>query len=101
MVTRIRIYKCRLMKNLEKEMLAVALKYDKDIMDAPKITASGRGELAKQILKIAKENQILIKEDKELVQILSILEVDSLIPFEVYGSVAEILSFIYQNKHKG
>lgn len=78
------------------ESKAVALQYDKDKDQAPKITASGKGSLAEQIIKIAEENNIPVREDKNLAEILSVLEVDSFIPLEAYSAVAEILNYIYR-----
>lgn len=75
---------------------AVALEYDHAQDPAPRIVASGKGPIAEQIIAIAKEHGITIHEDAELAQILSVLEVDSLIPLEAYTAVAEILAYIYK-----
>ena len=84
----------------EKEQKAVALKYDKEKHPAPKITASAKGKLAEQMLKIAEEHNIEIHEDASLVEILSVLEIDSFIPLDAYAAVAEILSYIYSKSEK-
>lgn len=84
----------------DKEKKAIALKYEHGTDEAPKVAATGKGELAKKIIEIAKEHGVEIKEDKELAEILSTIEVDSLIPFEAYASVAEILSYIYQKNRE-
>lgn len=75
---------------------AVALSYDemKDI--APKVVAKGSGEIAKEIVQIAKENNIPIQEDPTLVEMLSELEINQTIPEELYEVVAEIFAFIYK-----
>lgn len=78
------------------EKLAVALKYDQGDDSAPKVKAKGSGWTAERIIEIAKENDVPIQEDKDLVQILSMLELDQEIPSNVYGAVAKILSFIYR-----
>ncbi len=83
-------------KKTDKEKKAVALKYDMGLDQSPRIAASGAGHLAKQIIDIAEENDIPIHTDKDLVEILSVLEVDSFIPLEAYAAVAEILSYIYR-----
>lgn len=81
---------------------AIALGYNAAKDEAPKIVAKGKGEIAEQIIAIAKKNNILIHEDKELTQLLSLLEVNSHIPFEAYTAVAEILSYLYKcNKNLG
>lgn len=74
---------------------AVALKYDIDKDNAPKITAKGKGETAKSIVRIAKENDIPIKKDEDLIELLSQIDIDKEIPSSMYRAVAEIFSFIY------
>ncbi len=75
--------------------LAAAIKYDSAGDSAPKVTASGRGIIAEKIIAIAEENGIPIKNDPDLVQILSKLNVGAEIPVELYRAVAEILAFVY------
>lgn len=81
---------------------AVALGYDMQTQNAPKVLAAGKGETAQKIITLAKENGIAIKEDKDLVEILSKLDLGDEVPPNMYKVVAEIFSFIYQmsNKHK-
>ena len=79
----------------EKPKKAAALKYTHGKDSAPKLVAKGRGELAKKIIEIAKENNIPVKEDTELVEFLSTLDLYKEIPPELYKAVAEILAFIY------
>lgn len=78
------------------EKIAIALKYDKEAGTAPRVVATGREKIAEQIIALAEEHGIEIKRDSDLAEILSKLEIDSLIPFEAYASVAEILSYIYR-----
>jgi len=80
-------------KNLTQK--AVALKYDIDKDNAPKVTAKGKGETASNIIKIAKENNIPIKKDEDLIELLSQIDIDKEIPSSMYRAVAEIFSFIY------
>lgn len=87
-------------KDPSKKEKAVALGYDIKEDPAPKVLAKGEGEMAKQIIKIAKEHGIEIKEDANLVEILSALELDEFIPLEAYAAVAEILRFIYGKQGK-
>jgi flagellar biosynthesis protein len=75
---------------------AVALGYERGVDAAPKILASGKGAIAEQILQIAFERGIKVREDAELVEILSILDVDSPIPLEAFTAVAEILAHVYR-----
>jgi flagellar biosynthesis protein len=75
---------------------AVALRYDPAEDDAPKVTAKGRGLIAERIIQLARAHQVPIREDRDLVQILSMLELNREIPPVVYQAVAEILAFIYK-----
>ncbi|MFA7084908.1 MAG: EscU/YscU/HrcU family type III secretion system export apparatus switch protein [Arcobacteraceae bacterium] len=79
---------------------AVALKYDQTTNSAPKVTAVGRGEIAKNIIKIAQDNDIPIKKDEDLVELLSQIDIDKEIPPNMYKAVAEIFSFIYRMTKK-
>jgi len=85
------------MDNIEKNFVkkAAALKYDMETQDVPIVTASGSRETAKKIIKIAEQNNIPIKKDEDLVNMLSEIELNQEIPVELYRSVAEIFSFIY------
>lgn len=82
--------------NPSKQQKAVAIEYDRSSGNAPIVTASGRGAIAEQILQIAFDRGIKVREDAELVEILSLVEVDSPIPLEAFGAVAEILAHVYE-----
>lgn len=73
----------------------VALKYDQNEDNAPRVIASGRGKIAEKILQKAREEKIPIKKDKDIVQVLAELNVGDEIPAELYLVIAEILSFFY------
>lgn len=75
---------------------AVAIEYERGVDEAPRVTASGAGTIAEQILAIAFERGIKVRQDAELVEILSLVEVDSPIPLEAFTAIAEILAFVYQ-----
>ncbi|MFK8040619.1 MAG: EscU/YscU/HrcU family type III secretion system export apparatus switch protein [Rickettsiaceae bacterium] len=87
-------------KKSKHKQKAVALGYNDQVDAAPKILASGVGDIAQKIVDIANECKIPIAEDKELVEVLSLLEINSYIPVEVYSAVAKILSHIYQKNNK-
>jgi flagellar biosynthesis protein len=87
-------------KKNEKVRLAAALKYDAKKDAAPVLTAKGRGAIAEKIISIARKKGILIKEDPNLVQILSKLEIDEQIPPVLYKAVAELLAFVYSVNEK-
>ena len=75
---------------------AVALGYNRSKDNAPRVLASGAGEIANRIIDIAKEHDIPINEDPDLIEILSKVEVDQEIPPNLYKAVAEIFSFLYK-----
>lgn len=75
---------------------AVALRYKPGEDNAPKVAAKGKGYLAEKILEMARAHNIPVREDKNLVQILSRLDLEQEIPPQVYQAVAEILAFIYR-----
>lgn len=75
---------------------AIALRYRPDEGSAPRVTAKGSGELAERILAMARKHGIPIREDKELVQVLSHLDIDEEISPELYRVVAELLAFVYR-----
>ncbi|MEN8258386.1 MAG: EscU/YscU/HrcU family type III secretion system export apparatus switch protein [Thermodesulfobacteriota bacterium] len=75
---------------------AVALRYDPEQEQAPRLIGKGLGLVAEQILELAKEHNIPIHEDKDLVEVLAKLDPGEEIPAETYLLVAEILAFIYR-----
>ncbi len=77
---------------------AVALKYEALKDTAPKVVAKGEGKIAEKIIKVAKEHGIPIKQDKELVELLSKLDIGEEIPIELYEVVARIFAYIYKYK---
>jgi flagellar biosynthesis protein len=75
---------------------AVALKYDQKNDKAPRVIAKGRGDIAAKIIAVAKEHNVPLYEDKNLIQILEALDLETEIPAELYRAVAEVLAFIYR-----
>ena len=76
---------------------AVALRYDAKEMAVPKVVAKGRDLLAQKIKEIARENEVMILENKPLAQALyRTVEVGDEIPSELYQAVAEILVVVYR-----
>ncbi len=72
---------------------AIALEYDPDD-EAPRVIASGKGELAERIIEKAKEADVPVHRDDKLADTLSRLEIGDMIPPELYEVVAEILVFV-------
>ena len=75
------------------EKTAVALSYEPGDR-APKILATGKGEIAEKIIEKAKENRVPLHKDNELANTLSKLKIGDAIPPELYEAVAEILVFV-------
>jgi flagellar biosynthesis protein len=75
---------------------AVALRYKKSEDRAPKVVAKGDGLIARKIRDVARENNIPIRRDDALVELLAEIEIDREIPPELYGAIAELLSWIYR-----
>jgi flagellar biosynthesis protein len=73
---------------------AVALHYDGT--HAPKVTAKGTGDVAEQIIALAKEHGIPLQENKPMLDLLSQLDLGDEIPEALYLAVAEIIAFAYK-----
>ena len=66
----------------------------------PKVVAAGMGAFADKILQLAFDTGVKVREDADLVEVLSALDIDAPIPLETYMAVAEILAYVYQaNAH--
>lgn len=76
--------------------VAVALHYDREKDNSPKIVASGSGALAERILEIAFLNGVKVRKDEDLAELLSALEIGNEIPVEAFTAIAEILSYVYR-----
>ncbi|MCZ6804594.1 MAG: EscU/YscU/HrcU family type III secretion system export apparatus switch protein [Proteobacteria bacterium] len=82
----------------ERPKKAVALCYDG--LAAPTLSAKGAGDLAEDIIALAKEHDIPIYEEPELVNLLARLRLGEEIPGELYVAVAEVIAFVYMIKGK-
>jgi flagellar biosynthesis protein len=81
---------------MKKKPKAVALKYEKEKDAAPRIVAKGRGSVAEKIIETARAHNVPLHEDKNLVQVLEALDLETEIPPELYRAVAEVLACIYR-----
>lgn len=75
---------------------AIALKYDQAKQRPPKVTASGQGFVAEEIIAKAKEHQVPIVEDASLAALLAELNINEAIPEELFEAVAEVFAYIYR-----
>jgi len=74
---------------------AIALAYQSGDL-APKVVAKGSGLIAEQIIARAKEHGVFIHESKDLVALLSQVELDDHIPPALYRAIAELLAWIHR-----
>ncbi|MBK5000729.1 EscU/YscU/HrcU family type III secretion system export apparatus switch protein [Pseudomonas sp. S31] len=77
---------------------AIALSYDGQ--QAPTLTAKGDDALAEAILALAREHEVPIYENAELVRLLARLELGEQIPEALYLTIAEIIAFAWQLRGK-
>lgn len=75
---------------------AAALRYDPRRDRAPRLVAKGRGALAQRIIELARQQDIPLYRDPDVLELLLALDVDREIPEELYVVVAEVLAFIYR-----
>ncbi len=86
---------------MDKRRKVAALKYKPKEDSAPKVVAKGSGQIADKILEVARQHGIPLKEDRQLVEVLSAIDLNREIPPELYKAVAEILAFVYKMTKKG
>lgn len=74
---------------------AVALAY-REGQAAPRVIAKGRGLIAQEIIRRAKESGIYVHESSALVALLMQVDLDDRIPPQLYAAVAELLAWLYR-----
>ena len=80
---------------------AIALKYDEDSMDAPRVVAKGTDFIAQKIKLIAKEHDVIMVENRPLARAMyDQVEVGDTVPEDFFKAVAEILAYVYRIKRK-
>lgn len=75
---------------------AIALKYEPREDEAPIVVATGEGQVADFIVKLAEEHGVVIREDAPLAEALGQLKLGAVIPPELYQAVAEVLAYVYE-----
>jgi len=80
----------------ENRLQAIALHYDRRPQSTPKVVATGRGDLAQQIIAAAEAAGVDIVQDPDLLEVLGRVPVGEDVPTELFQAVAEILAFIYR-----
>ena len=80
---------------------AVALKYDAEQMEAPKVVAKGADYIALKIKEVARQHGVVVMENKPLAKALYIeTEIGETIPVQLFQAVAEVLAYVYKLKGK-
>ena len=78
---------------------AVAIRYDKEKEEAPRVIAKGIDNLALKIKEIAREAGVMIVENRPLArELYKSVEIEEIIPPKLYQAVAEVLAFVYKAK---
>jgi len=77
---------------------AVALFYDGT--NAPHVSATGKGQVAREIMAIAEAEGVPLCDNRELVELLVTLELGDEIPESLYLAVAHIIAFAYELQGK-
>ncbi len=78
---------------------AVAIRYDKDKENAPRVLAKGVDNMALKIKEIARQNGIMIVENPPLArELYKSVEIGEMIPAKLYKAVAEVLAYVYKAK---
>jgi len=80
----------------EPDRRAVALRYERDSGRAPHVVARGQGGVADEILRLAREHDVPVHEDPDLLELLSVCEPREEIPEELYAAVAELLAYLWR-----
>lgn len=80
--------------------LAVALAYAPGDT-APRVVAQGKGLIAEEIIKRAREHGVYVHESPELVTLLMQVDLDERIPPKLYVAIAELLAWLYRLEEKG
>ncbi len=88
------------MTEKEKRKQAVALRYRPEKDTAPRVAAKGTGLVAEKIIELARKHGIPVKDDPDLLEVLSKLEFEEEVPPTVYVAVAELLAFVYSLNRK-
>lgn len=81
---------------MAKQSTAVAVRYDAQKEESPRVVATGKGLIAERILELAREHGVPIYQDPDLVELLARVELFDEIPPELYTAVAEVLVWVYK-----
>lgn len=80
--------------------LAVALQYEKGTRNAPRVTAKGRGEVARRIVEMAEDHGVTVESNRQLAEALASVPLDDTIPVELYEAAAEVIGMVLRAAEK-
>jgi flagellar biosynthetic protein FlhB len=81
--------------------IAIALKYDPEVAPAPYVLAIGMNKVALRIKEIAAEHGVPMVENRPVARaLLKTAKVGTMIPYEMYMAVAEVLAFVIRTRGK-
>jgi len=81
--------------------IAIAIQYDQSNMFAPVVVAKGTGFIAEKIRDVARKSNIPVIENKPLARVLyKMVDINGVIPENLYKAVAEVLAYVYGLKEK-
>lgn len=75
---------------------AVALRYNQDKDSAPRVLAKGSGDVAERIIALARQHGVPLHEDRDLIGLLSALDLNEVVPPALYVVLAEVLAHVYR-----
>jgi flagellar biosynthesis protein len=76
----------------KRKSLAVALRYQQP--HAPRVVATGRGEVGQAIIDTARAHGVPLEQNPELAEALAQVPLDEEIPEELYRAVATVIAFV-------
>nr|WP_321454949.1 EscU/YscU/HrcU family type III secretion system export apparatus switch protein [uncultured Cohaesibacter sp.] len=80
--------------------MAVALQYEHGKDHAPRVTAKGEGEMARRIVALAREHDIMVEGNPALTKALSEVELDDYVPEHLFTAVAVVIGFVMETAEK-
>lgn len=84
----------------EEADVAIAIKYDREKDNAPRVIAKGMRLKAEKLREIAKQYNIPIMKNVGLANALYRVDVGQEVPEELYDAVAEVLNFVFALKQE-
>ncbi len=85
--------------NNENPAKVIAVK-QRDGTTAPIVTAKAEGHLAERLLDLAFSKGVKIRQDKDLTELLSALDIESPVPLEALDTISLILERVYAENER-